>query len=370
MRVAVIGCGAMGAATGWRLAARGAEVVCFDRYSPPHSFGSSHGETRITRTAYFEGPWYVPLLQETFPLWRELESASGAQVLTLTGLLMIGAPDSGSVAGSTAVAKQHGLVIESLDADEIRRRFPGHVVNDAEVGVFDPQAGYLRAEAAVEAMSRDLDLRRHVTVDRIVSKPDGVEVITSEGNHSFDACVVAAGPWVRDLLPGLPVTIERQVLVWLSVESGAGWLAPDRFPVWYHEDPRHGDIYGFPSLDGRSLKLARHHGGELTAPDSVRRQVDDADVDPLRWFATQCLRGVTRHVARSAVCMYTNTPDQDFIVDLLPDDPRIVVLSPCSGHGFKFAPVIGDIAADLVCDGGTSRDISRFSLARFEGPAA
>jgi sarcosine oxidase len=161
------------------------------------------------------------------------------------------------------------------------------------------------------------------------------------------------------------VTVERQAMVWLSLQSGVEWFAPDRFPVWIREGSAEGDAYGFPSLDGRTIKLGIHHGGDPADPDNVRREVTDADLDPLRLFVTRYLRGVTRHVARSAVCLYTNAPDENFIVDLHPESSRVVVLSPCSGHGFKFAPVIGDIAADLVLDGRTGRDISRFAISRF-----
>ena len=187
---------------------------------------------------------------------------------------------------------------------------------------------------------------------------------TDEARESFDAVVIAAGPWTRDLFP-LPLSVERQVMAWLEIATESGdSLTPERFPVFIRETDGVG-VYGVPTLDGASLKIARHHGGELTDPETIRREVTDADLDQLRTFATTCLRGVTTRITKSAVCMYTNTPDGDFVIDLHPDDPRIVVISACSGHGFKFAPVIGDIAADMVCEGRTSRDISRFSASRF-----
>jgi len=155
------------------------------------------------------------------------------------------------------------------------------------------------------------------------------------------------------------------VMAWFEIaKEGRDWLTPERFPVFIRETDGL-DIYGVPTLDGASLKIARHHGGEVTDPESVRREVDDTELDPLRRFATTYLRGVTTRVAKTAACMYTNTPDEDFVIDLHPDDPRIVVISACSGHGFKFAPVIGEIAADLACDQRTTRDISRFSASRF-----
>lgn len=355
----------MGAATGWRLLKRGAEVVCFDRFSPPHDLGSTHGESRVTRTAYIEGPWYVPLLQETFPMWRELEAETKEQLLTLNGLLMLGTAESESVIASQAAAKEHGLDVRILDAAELRRKYPGHIVADNEVAVFDPQAGFLRLEATMTAMIQGLDVRRNTRVTRVTPKAAGVEVETAGGVEMFDAAVIATGSWMRELAPFLPLKVERQVLVWLAIQSGADWFGPERFPVWLREGSPQGDVYGLPSLDGKSIKIARHHGGEPADPDAVRRTATDADLDPLRLFVTKYLHGVTRHVTRSAVCMYTNTPDQHFAIGLHPESPRVVILSACSGHGFKFAPVVGDIAADLVLDGGTRRDVSHFALQRF-----
>lgn len=354
MKVAVIGGGVMGAATGWRLARRGVDVVCFDRFSPPHTHGSSFGESRIIRTAYFEGAYYVPLLREAFELWRELESISGAHLLTMTGALYIGSSDSQSVAGAQNSAKEHGLEIDVLSAAELRKRYPGHSPHDGDVAVLDRQAGILNPEGAVKAMLEQLpDVRR----DHRVAKAD--ELLAD-----FDAVVIAAGPWTPELAPWIPLKVERQVHAWLSIARDARWFSPDQFPVFIRQTEQFGDVYGFPTLDGASVKVGRHHDGAETDPDHVNRQVGDADIDPLRLMAATYLRGVSGHVRRTLTCMYTNTADHDFVIDFAPDDRRIVVISACSGHGFKFGAVIGDIAADLVIDGKTSRDISRFSAAR------
>jgi len=369
----------MGAATGWRLAARGAQVTCFDRHSPPHTFGSSHGESRITRTAYFEGPWYVPLLQETFPLWRELESASGAELLTLTGALMIGPPSAEAVTGALAAAADRGLDVRLLKADELRKTYPGHIVGNRDVAVLDAQAGFIRPEAAVAAMIGRVEalggeIRRGVAVSAVNHLSDAVEVVTDVARETFDAVVIAAGPWMHELIDWLPLTVERQVLAWFAIDAEADWLTPGRFPVFIRQaqDIGHdiGDVYGFPTLDGVSVKVARHHEGDATDPEHVLRDVADSDLDPLRRYVKTRLRGVTQRVIRTATCMYTNTPDGHFAVGLDPEDPRVVVISACSGHGFKFAPVIGDIAADLAYEGHTSRDISHFSLTRFQQAGA
>jgi sarcosine oxidase len=355
VRVAVIGGGAMGAATSWRLARRGAEVVCFDRFSPPHANGSTHGESRIIRSAYFEGSYYVPLLQEVFEMWREVESLSGTRLLTMTGALYIGPADSEAIVGAQRSALEHGLDIDVLSVTELRKRYRGHVPRDGDVAVLDRQAGILNPEGGVTAMLRQVpDVRRDQRVSSVASLLG-----------DFDSVVVAAGPWTPELIDWLPLRIERQVHAWLSIARDADWFAPDRFPVFIRQTDQFGDVYGFPTLDGQSVKVGRHHDGDFTDPDHIRRRVDDADLDPLRLMAATYLRGVSGHVRRTLTCMYTNTPDQDFVIDFSPRDRRVVVVSACSGHGFKFAPVIGDIAADLVLDGSTKRDISRFAATRF-----
>jgi sarcosine oxidase len=241
------------------------------------------------------------------------------------------------------------------------------------LGVGELVVGFVRPEAGVAAMAGEAarlgaELRTGVRVTEVTGRRDGVEVVTEGSRERFDAAVIATGPWMTQLAPWLPLKVERQVMAWFRIQGDADWFAPDRFPVFIHETSQMGGIYGFPTLDGASVKIARHHLGEAADPDHVQREVKDADLDPLRRFITTCLRGLTRHVTRTAVCMYTNTPDGHFAVGADPGDSRIVVVSACSGHGFKFAPVIGDIAADLAIDSETKRDISRFSVARFAKP--
>lgn len=344
----------MGSAAAWRVAARGVDVVCFDRFSPPHSNGSSHGESRIIRTAYFEGPWYVPLLHEAFSMWRELESTTGADLLTMTGALYLGSRSSDVVRGALESARKHDLDVDVMDADVVRDCYPGHVVNDDDIAVLDRQAGFVRAEPGIAAMlSQVPEVRRNTAVSSVHDLLD-----------RFDAVVVAAGPWTSELIDWIPLKVERQVLAWFAIEDGADWLTPDRFPVFIRQ-PDETAVYGFPTLDGLSVKVGRHHDGAATDPDHIERSVDDTDLNPLKRFVAHYMRGVSTDLVRSATCMYTNTPDGHFAVGRDPSDPRVTVISACSGHGFKFAPVIGDIVADLVVDGRTSRDISHFSFERF-----
>jgi sarcosine oxidase len=358
MKVAVIGGGVMGAATGWRLAKRGIDVTVFDRHSPPHPHGSSHGDSRIIRTAYYEGPWYVPLLQEVFPLWRELESVSGQSILTMTGALMIGEASSELVAGARESARLHRLDAEYLETEQLRSRFRGHIAHDGDVAVLDRQAGILNPENAVAAMLAQVP---NVVRENVISS-------IAEARSRFDRVVVAAGPWTPELVDWIPLRVERQVHGWFSIARDAkagNWFAPDRFPVFMRQDRDGGFMYGISTLDGKTIKVGRHHQGETTTPQTIRRRVDEFDIDPLRLLTATYLRGVSGHVARTLTCMYTNTPDDHFGIDFAPDDRNVVVISACSGHGFKFGPIIGEIAADLAANGGTRRDISHFSASRF-----
>ncbi len=356
----------MGAAAAWRLARRGAEVVCFDRHSPPHTFGSSHGESRIIRSAYMEGEFYVPLLREAFGLWRELEAESGAAVMTITGALMIGPRDSETVAAALASAEKHHLDARLLDPQSLAARYPAHVFSESDVAVLDAVAGFVRPELAIGAMLERLRaLGGVLRADTPVAGVEATSLRVDGGREEFDGVVVAAGPWMTELAPWLPLEIERQVLTWFAIEHGAAALQPERFPVFIREAVGVGEVYGFPTLDGASVKLARHHDGAWTDPDRVDREVHESELEPLKRYVSTYMRGVTDRVSRTAVCMYTNTPDGHFAIGRSPEDERVVLLSPCSGHGFKFAPVIGDIAADLVLDGETARDLSRFRVDRF-----
>lgn len=299
-------------------------------------------------------------------MWRELEQASHAQLLTLTGVLMIGSPSSEVIRGARASASEHGLDVEEMEAEEAMRRYPGQVLLQDELAILDRQGGFVRPEEAVDAMIGQVlvhggELRRNCTVTAV----SGRSVSTADGSESFDAVVVAAGPWMPELVPRLPLTVERQVMVWLAIESGARWLLPERFPVFIRSTEDFGEAYGLPSLDGISMKVACHHNGVVTDPEHVQRDVSADDLDRVRAMASKYLSHVTDRVTKAAVCLYTNTPDHHFAIGPLAGDPHAVALSACSGHGFKFAPVIGDIAADLVCDGGTARDISQISLERF-----
>jgi sarcosine oxidase len=372
--VAVIGLGVMGSAAAENLARRGARVVAIERFAPGHDRGSSHGDTRVIRLGYFEHPSYVPLLRAAYPLWRDLEARCGEPLLTITGIVEIGAPDSELIAGTLQASRLHALAHEELDAKELMSRFPAFRVPDDVVGVFQPQGGFLRAEPAVLAMQMlawraGAELRFSERVVAVMPQRDGVRIVTEAGEVNAARAIVAAGPWLKSVLPSVaaPIRVTRQVLGWFAPrrEYDAALFAERRFPVFIMMTHA-GLWYGFPADGDGRIKLAKHHHfDEEVDPERCERGVSSADEAAIRAVAKAYLPGADGRLLAAKTCLYTRTLDDDFILDRLPDQSGIIVASPCSGHGFKFAPVIGEILADLAITGATAHDITRFSLARF-----
>jgi len=367
--VIVVGAGTMGSMALWRAARRGAAVVGLDQFPPGHDRGSGHGESRVTRTAYYEGPEYVPLVQAALPLWRELEVEAGAELLTMTGGLMIGRPDSEVVAGAQRSARVHGLLCELLGPAEAAARFPQHVLAADEVALWEEGAGVLRPERAIRAaadraVALGADLVTGVRVTTVESDAGGVRVRAGGAEYRGRHAIVCAGPWLGRLLPGLglPLEVERQVMTWFPARDPAAF-APGRFPIFMHDRPGEA-AYGLPTLDGATVKVGIHHGGRSVDPDALDRAVTEADTAPAASFVAELLPGLTPIPSRSAVCMYTNTPDGHFVIGRA-GAPNVTVVSACSGHGFKFAPILGEIAADLALDGRTPHDVAGFSPGRF-----
>jgi sarcosine oxidase len=367
--VAVIGLGIMGSAALRALAARGLRVVGIERYTPGHDRGSSHGATRIIRLGYFEHPSYVPLLRHAYALWRDLEQASGRRLMHITGIVEIGPPNGIVVAGTLAAARQHDLAHEVLDAREAMRRYPTFRLAADVVAVAQPDGGYVLAEPAVHtlaalAQSAGADVRTGETVNAIAPHGGGVRVTTNRGVIDAASVIVSAGAWAKALLPGLavPLRATRQVLGWFKP------VEPDafaNFPVFLLESA-HGIHYGFPPDGDGLVKVAKHHHDDRTVdPDASERTVSAADEGMIRAALADHLPAANGPLAAAKTCLYTMTPDGDFILDRVPGPAQIWLASPCSGHGFKFAPVIGEILADLVIDGKSCHDISRFRLARF-----
>jgi sarcosine oxidase len=319
----------------------------------------------------------VPLLRAAYPLWRDLEARSGQPLLSITGIVEIGTPASDLVAGTLRSSRLHGLAHEVLDAQSLMKRFPAFRLPGDFIGVFQPDGGFVRAEpavAALQALARDGDAELHPDARILGIEPhrDGVRVATQHGAIDAGCAIVTAGPWLKSLLPRLPVPIRvtRQVLGWFEPSDQApGLFAAERFPVFLLQNPD-GVFYGFP-VDPDGVKVAKHHHlDEVVDPDDYDRTVSAIDEAAIRRVLKAHVPNADGRLLAAKTCLYTMTPDGDFILDRLPECPQIVIASPCSGHGFKFAPVIGEILADLAVAGRTAHDISRFSLARFPETAA
>lgn len=368
----VLGLGAMGSAALAHLAARGRRVLGLEQFSPAHALGSSHGGSRIIRQAYFEDPAYVPLVLRAYELWAALEHGTGRHLFLRTGGLMAGSKGSDVVEGALRSAREHGLKYERLTATEIRRRFPVTRPRDDEEGVYEPDAGVLFPEECVlahlqAAVASGAAAHFGTPVTGWEATGTGVRVITPTGTVEAEQLVITAGPWLgtvaREL--GLPLQVERQVMLWWEPSASHEDFAPGRFPIWILGRQGEQPLYGFPTLPGQGLKAAFHHGGATVDPDTVDRAVTKDEVQTAcRALASWLPDAVGRHL-RSAVCLYTNTPDEHFIISPHPHHPNVVLAGGFSGHGFKFAPTVGEILADLALEGHTRHPIGLFSPARF-----
>ncbi len=368
---AVIGLGVMGASALRALAARGVSAVGIEQFTPGHARGSSHGESRIFRLAYFEHPAYVPLALAARDAWRRLERETGTSLFTATGILEAGPPGSAIVAGSQRAAAAHGLAQETLDAAEAARRFPAFRLPAGWQAVFQPDAGFLRAEAAVEAMllaagrngAAILSGRR---VSAIEPGRDGVRIVIDEAEAlAAERVVVCAGPWLGRLVPGLAgaLTVTRQTVGWFAPANPA-LVAPDAMPVFIL-DASDDTVYGFPDFCGSGVKAASHRpGATVRDPDDAATGDAEAEVSALRDWLAPYLPAAAGAVRRSSRCLYTRTADEHFAIGLHPQDRRIVLASACSGHGFKFASILGEVLAELALDGATRHDIALFALGR------
>ena len=370
--VIVIGLGAMGSSTLYHLARRGVRVLGLERFAIPHDQGSYHGLTRIIRMAYHEHPSYVALLRRAYPLWRELEAETGERLLHVTGSLDGGARDGPFVTGSLASCREHGLDHELLSSAEIARRFPAFRLPDDFAGVLQPDGGYVLAERSVVAFvdaarRRGAIARTGEIVTGWRCDGDGVVLQSGSDTHHAGALIVTAGSWTAKLLPEVASLArpERQVV---------GWFRPrrpelfdvERFPVFDILFPE-GNYYGLPATGQPGFKIGRHgHLHEPADPDAVDRVVHARDEAVLRRALARYFPDGDGDAVKLTTCLFTNSPDEHFIVDTLNESPRVVVGAGFSGHGFKFAPVIGEILADLAIEGRTRHSIERFRRARFE----
>lgn len=371
--VIVVGLGAHGSAAAASLARRGMKVIGFDSHTPPHTVGSSHGETRIIREVYAEHPDYVPLIQQSYEIWRRLEEESEPPVKLIhrTGGISIGRPQARSIIGIQRSAEVHRLKLEMLEPDEIRKRWPQLSPRDEMIGAYDDRAGVLFPELCVQAQLDDAtlhgaELHYGEPVSRWHPDDDGVKVYTAAGEFGAGKIVFAAGAWNRDFVSklNLPLRIERQVLFWFEPSSSPERFRPDSFPNASWEWSPGKALYCQADF-GRGVKTAFHHDGEMLQDvESLDREVRPSDERNLRDAIADIMPELGGDVRRSAVCMYTDTPDMHFLIDRHPGHPNVVISSACSGHGFKFSPAVGEIIAYLTTDEEPPYDISLFGIDR------
>ena len=371
--VAVIGLGGMGSAILAQCAARGASVIGVEQYRAAHDLGSSHGKMRMIRKAYFEDAAYVPLVCRAFELWRELERAAGTQILQVTGVLTVGEETSAIITGTRRASVEHDLAIASLSRREMGARYPTVKILADEVALFEADAGVLDPEGAVSAhlkiaRAHGAEARFEVTMASWQAADDGFDILLANGQRiAARTLVLSLGPWFKETLEalGVSIRIQRNVQAWFTPRTDA--YRASEFPAFLLD--RLGlpaPLYGFPDF-GDGVKTAFHGSGDFTAAEQLDRNVHAArDLDPLRDATEAWMPGSTQTLRHASVCMYTLTPDEHFVIDRHPAHANLILCGGFSGHGFKFAPVIGEIAADLALNGGTRHDLDFLSLRRFQ----
>lgn len=366
----VLGVGGFGSGVLYQLARRGVHALGIERFGIAHDRGSSHGETRIIRKAYVEHLDYIPLMDRAYQLWELLQSEHGQPLLHKQPLLLTGTSDSEAIEGAKLAARLHGVGIEQVSLADARRRFPGlRFPDDFEVAL-EPDAGYLEVENCVrahieQAKTNGAVLKTGETVLTWESDGRTVRVKTDRADYEAAKLVVTAGPWTAQILGELNVPLEvvRKPTFWHEVTT-RDYDAAAGAPTTYFELP-FGTFYAFPSIDGQTIKLAEHtHGDPVTDPLTVDREVRPADIEPVARFLRQSMPGIRPEPTRHSICMYTNTPDRNFIIDRHPEYENVAIGAGFSGHGFKFTTVLGEALADLVLQGKTDLPISFLAIDR------
>ena len=370
--VIVLGTGGVGSATAFHLASRGAKVLGIDRFPGGHNRGSSHGETRVIRQAYYEHADYVPLLLRAYELWHELEDRCGIDLLHQIGLLQIGPPGGNVIRGVLQAARQHGLSLDELTAGELTKRFPGFRLPEGYAAAFESAAGYLRVERCVlahlaAAKNCGTELRFGDAVRSWSATDRQVSIVTESGDalHA-SSLIITAGPWAPRLLAdiGIRLSVRRKHLYWFPV-ADAHYTADGGCPTFIYELP-HGIFYGIAAIDEQGLKTGEHSGGQtIDDPLSDPRLLDPADLARVQEFTEHLLPGVSRQPSRHSVCFYTMSPDEHFLVDRHPRHANVFFAAGLSGHGFKFTSVLGQALTELALIGKSSLPIDFLSLRRF-----
>jgi sarcosine oxidase len=379
----VIGLGAMGSAAVYQLSKKGNKVLGIDQFAPPHTSGSSHGDTRITRQAIGEGEEYVSLSLRSYEIWNELEKKTGKQLLTITGGLIIGDEKINSLHGSnnflqTTIdsAKKFNISHSLLFADELRKRFPQFHVEDNYIGYYEEQAGFLRPELCITTqieLARQLGAQINLNEKVQQFKPlknGSVEVRTNKSVYTTHKLIVSAGPWMPQLFAGVAYLfkIYRQVLYWFDIKGSIIPYLPELFPIFIMVANGGSGIYGFPAIDGPNggVKVAFEDYSTDTSPESVNREVNKEEIEQAyNKYIAKHLPGLSNKCIKATSCLYTVTPDSKFIIDTHPAYPQIIIASPCSGHGFKHSAAIGEALSELATEGKSHLDLSAFKVDRF-----
>jgi sarcosine oxidase len=377
--VIVAGLGGMGSSAAYHLTGRGKRVLGLERHTPAHDRGSSHGQSRIIRLAYSEDPAYVPLVLRAYELWEQLERETGEDLMTLTGGLMIGPPGTTFFEGSKESAEKYDLPYEVLDAAELKRRYPVFEPTSDTVALFEEKAGFLRPEASVKAhldraASLGADLRFEEELLSWEPTQSGVLVETASGTYEAERLVVSAGAWAPKLLAdlGLPLEVTRQLLFWFDPKGGIEPFLPHRFPIFIWEPEDSNSFYAIPAHDGLrgGVKVAFFRAdGKPADPEKIDREVHDEEVEFIRSYLARYVPDLDGDFLYGKTCMYTNTPDEHFVISAHPHYPQVAIAAGFSGHGYKFCSVVGEILADLVTEGETLLPIDLFSPARLVGTA-
>jgi len=370
--IAIVGLGGMGSAILAHCAKRGASVIGLEQFGPVHDLGSSHGKSRMIRKAYFEDPAYVPLVLRAYELWRELERATGEEILCITGVLSVGDESSEIISGTRRAASEHGLAIESLSQREVKARYPTLELRKGEVALFESDGGVLDPERAVRAHLKlaeasGAEMRFGVAMESWHPTDKGFELRLSDGTQIFTRkLVLALGAWFQETLEslGVRIRVQRNIQAWFSPGTHA-YGAPGFPGFLVNRQGLPAPLYGFPDF-GDGIKAAFHGFGDLTDAKHVDREVDPArDVEAIARALEQWMPGAAKTLREAKPCMYTLTPDEHFVIDQHPNHANLILCGGFSGHGFKFAPVVGEIGAELAFDGGSRHGIEFLSLRRF-----
>lgn len=369
--VIVIGLGAMGSASSYYLSKEGIDVIGFDSYKPPHSLGSSHGQTRIIREAYHEGTSYVPIVKRAYDLWEDLNHESDENLISQFGGIILG-NDGDHIKKALKSADKYNIPIDQLDSYQIKDRFP--VLNPPSnfTGLYEKRSGAVFPEKSILFMHEQARKNgaRLFYDEKVLSwkkKSSSYQVETNKATYFTDKLIFSSGAWIKDLMPdiNLPVKIERQVLFWLEPKKNKEFFESDMMPNTGWDLDNGLEFYTQPNLEKKGFKVANHHNGEFISPNNLNRETKEEDIITIRSFLEEYIPDGNGKILDSKVCIYTDTPDFDFILDFSPVDENIIICSPCSGHGFKFTPAIGEICSKMIKREKIPFDISEFSINRF-----